>query len=85
MFKMKPRSLNPTEVAESHTIPPRGISVRVKQKINEFWQDHYEDIIMAVIVFLLTSLAFGAGVIFGARFYEDAQININCPEAFWKK
>ena len=58
---------------------------KIKENLINFWQDHYEDIVMVAIVFLLTSLAFGAGVIFGARFYENAQININCPGEFWKK
>lgn len=47
--------------------------------------EHYEDIILAVIVFLLIAAAFGVGFAVGGRFYEQAAITINCPESFWRK
>jgi hypothetical protein len=58
---------------------------KIKQIIGNFWMEHYEDIILAVIVFLLIAAAFGVGFAVGGRFYEQAAITINCPESFWRK
>jgi predicted negative regulator of RcsB-dependent stress response len=58
---------------------------KFSQKIKDFWRDNYEDIISGIIVFLLVSFAFGLGVFLGSKFYEDSQININCPPQFWEE
>jgi hypothetical protein len=58
---------------------------KFKEIIGNFWVDHHDDIILGAIVFLLIAAAFGIGFIVGGRFYEQAAININCPESFWKK
>ncbi|MEW5805709.1 MAG: hypothetical protein AB1721_03250 [Patescibacteria group bacterium] len=56
----------------------------IQDKLKDFWADHYEDIVSGIIVFLLVALAFGAGVFLGSRFYQDSEININCPSQFWE-
>lgn len=53
--------------------------------IKDFWTEYYEDIVLGITVFLLVSLAFGIGIIVGSKFYEQASININCPESFWER
>ena len=55
------------------------------ERARGFWLDHYEDIVLGGIVFLLTALAFGLGYWYGTRSYQDAQISINCPSSFWKQ
>jgi len=57
----------------------------LKPKLKDFWDDNYDEIVSGVIVFLLVALAFGLGVFYGGRFYEDSQININCPPSFWEE
>lgn len=54
-------------------------------KVKDFWTDNYDEVISGIIVFLLVALAFGLGVFYGGRFYEDSQININCPASFWEE
>jgi|GEM_PF-4332797 len=48
-------------------------------KIKYFWEDYQEDILWALFIFLMVSLAFGIGFVLGSRFYENAPINISCP------
>ncbi len=54
-------------------------------KVKDFWADNYDEIVSGIIVFLLVALAFGLGAFYGGRFYEDSQININCPASFWEE
>lgn len=56
-----------------------------RHKIKDFFIDNYDELVSGVIVFLLVALAFGLGVFYGGRFYEDSQININCPPQFWEE
>lgn len=48
-------------------------------KIKYFLEDYREDLLWALIIFLLVSLAFGIGFVLGSRFYEDCAIEISCP------
>ena len=66
----------------------KSYKTRVKDfrdRLKDFWADNYDEIISGIIVFLLVALAFGFGVFYGGRFYEDSQININCPPSFWEE
>lgn len=56
-----------------------------KDKLKDFFTDNYDEIISGIVVFLLVSLAFGLGVFFGGKFYEESGININCPPSFWEE
>ncbi len=74
--------------AQSRTELKKSSSTRIKQfslKVKDFWADNYDEIVSGIIVFLLVALAFGLGAFYGGKFYEDSQININCPPSFWEE
>lgn len=56
-----------------------------KVGFNDFWADNYDEIVSGTIVFLLVALAFGLGVFYGGKFYEDSQVKVNCPASFWQE
>ncbi len=58
---------------------------QIKQRVFDFWAEHYEDVMSAALVFLLVSLAFGIGVMVGSKMLENQQISITCPAEFWRK
>ena len=49
-----------------------------------FWENYREDIIWAIFIFLIVTLAFGLGFTLGSRFYQEAAINISCPADFFE-
>ncbi len=79
---------NKSEKAQSGAALRSNLGARIKDfkvKVKDFWADNYDEIVSGVVVFLLVALAFGLGVFYGGRFYEDSQININCPASFWEE
>ncbi|HCI05632.1 MAG: hypothetical protein UX26_C0022G0013 [Parcubacteria group bacterium GW2011_GWC1_45_9] len=79
---------NKPEKAPSRTAWRSNLRVWIKKlkvKLKDFWTDNYDEIISGIIVFLLVAAGFGLGVFYGAKFYEDSQININCPASFWEE
>ncbi|KKU09928.1 MAG: hypothetical protein UX61_C0024G0009 [Parcubacteria group bacterium GW2011_GWA2_46_7] len=80
--------IEPQNNTDNSAAKPRSFlknTMGVKKIMGNFWVEHYEDVVLGAIVFLIVGAAFGIGFIVGGRFYEQAAININCPESFWKQ